>query len=107
VLSSGHAVNFRSSPTVFADTTTPESRCTAARPHSYKKRAPDVTRPPLKQAYYRAMEWRAMDRADQMIDIAFDESLDPAQAELQIDSLKLLMSKEGPKRYGKPAKKPA
>jgi hypothetical protein len=53
------------------------------------------------------MEWRAMDRADQMIDIAFDESLDPAQAELQIDSLKLLMSKEGPKRYGKPAKKPA
>ena len=47
--------------------------------------------------------WRAAARADEMIRIARDVTIPDRLANRQIRTLKFLMAKEAPKRYGKPA----
>jgi hypothetical protein len=61
------------------------------------------TRPDFERAYYLALEARAADRADEIIEIARNTSIDVPRCRLMINSLFRLMAKEAPKRYGKPA----
>jgi hypothetical protein len=61
------------------------------------------TRPDFERAYYIALEARASARADEMIRIARDATIPDRLANRQIRTLKFLMGKEAPKRYGKPA----
>jgi hypothetical protein len=61
------------------------------------------TRPDFERAYYIALEMRAIARADEIIEIAFDKSVDVPRARHMTNVLFKLMAKEAPKRYGKPA----
>ena len=61
------------------------------------------TRPDFERAYYLALEERAVARADEIIEIARDATIPDGLANRQIRTLKFLMAKEAPKRYGKPA----
>jgi hypothetical protein len=61
------------------------------------------TRPDFERAYCIALEMRAAARADEMIRIARDATIPDGLANRQIRTLKFLMAKEAPKRYGKPA----
>jgi len=63
------------------------------------------TRPDFARAYYIALEARAAARADEMIRIARDATIPDRLANRQIRTLKFLMAKEAPKRYGKAAEK--
>jgi hypothetical protein len=61
------------------------------------------TRPDFERAYYIALEARATARADEMIRVARDATIPDRLANRQIRTLKFLIAKEAPKRYGKPA----
>jgi hypothetical protein len=61
------------------------------------------TRPDFERAYYIALEIRAIARADEIIKIAFDKSIDVPRARHMTNVLFKLMAREAPKRYGKPA----
>jgi hypothetical protein len=66
--------------------------------HAWVKERPDFER-----AYYLALEMRAAARADEMIRIARDATIPDRLANRHIRTLKFLMAKEVPKRYGKAA----
>ena len=61
------------------------------------------TRPDFKRAYYIALEDRAAIRANEIIEISRNTSIEVPRGRLMVDSLFKLMAKEAPKRYGKPA----
>ena len=63
------------------------------------------TRPDFERAYYIALEMRAIARADEIIEIAFEKSIDVPRARHMTNVLFKLMAKEAPKRYGKPAER--
>ncbi|PHS02118.1 MAG: hypothetical protein COA78_21980 [Blastopirellula sp.] len=50
--------------------------------------------------YVKAQEQRAGHMSERIVDVAFDDNVDPAHKRIQVDTLKWLMSKQVPKRYG-------
>jgi hypothetical protein len=61
------------------------------------------TRPDFRQAYYLALEERAIIRADQIIEISRNEAINVPRARHMTNVLFKLMAREAPKRYGKAA----